>query len=216
MKLYYSPGACSLAAHIVFREICVPIELVEIVVARRENFSPEFLKVNPRARVPTLEIDGEIYTEVPALLTFAASLRPDAGLLPPLGSAQLARCLEWLGWFSSSLHIAYAQLWRPERFLPPTSDSREFIESARPIVERMNREVEDRILGPWLLGDRYSIADAYALPFYRWGNRIGIPMAECCPRWAAWAERMLQRPAVREAIDTEKLGYESFDVKNSD
>jgi glutathione S-transferase len=80
----------------------------------------------------------------------------------------------------------------------------------------MNREVEDRILGPWLLGDRYSIADAYALPFYRWGNRIGIPMAECCPRWAAWAERMLQRPAVREAIDTEKLGYESFDVKNSD
>src|SRR5687768_17474108 len=93
MKLFYSPGACSLAPHVALREIGAGFELVRVSVADKENFAPHFLRINPRARVPALEIDGEIYTEVPALLVHIASLQPRAALLPPPATANHARAL---------------------------------------------------------------------------------------------------------------------------
>jgi glutathione S-transferase len=210
MKLYYSPGACSLAPHVALREIGADFELARVRVAERENFSPDYLRVNPRARVPALERGGAIYTEAPALLVFIASLAPEANLLPPAGSGELARALEWLAWFNSSLHIAYAQFWRPGRFLPEGSDTTELVGQGRKTIERMNKEVEERLAGPWLLGERYSLADVYALPFFRWGNRIGLAMAEANPRWAVWTDRMLTRPAVRAALAAEGLAEEEF------
>ncbi len=210
MKLYYSPGACSLAPHIALREVDAEFELVRIKVREGENFRPEFLAVNPRARVPALELDGKIYTETPALLVYIASLNPGAGLLPQSGSPDLARCLEWLGWLSSSLHIAYAQHWRPERFLPEGSDSAALTEFGKQTIERMNAEVEERLAGPWLLGRRFSLADIYALPFFRWAFRVGLPMREDCPKWTAWTERMLERPAVLAAIEHEGIAESQF------
>ena len=210
MKLYYSPGACSLAPHVALREIDADFELVEVKIAERANFAQDYLEVNPRARVPALEVDGEIYTEASGLLLYIASLRPESGLTPPSGTPELARCLEWLAWLSSSLHIAYAQHWRPERFLAPGSDSDAFVEQGRRIIQRMNGEVEDRLIGPWFLGRRFSLADLYALPFYRWGHRIGLSMADDFPRWTAWSEHMLERSAVRAAIEREGIGETLF------
>ena len=210
MKLYYSPGACSLAPHVALREIGSEFELARIVVADREHVSPDYLRINPRARVPVLEVDGQIYTEVPALLVYIASLRPEAGLMPPPGSAALARTLEWLGWFSSTFHTAYACVWRPERFLPAEADSDALTAFGRKAVERLNAELEERLAGPWLVDEGFGLADIYALPFFRWGNRIGLDMAGTYPRWAEWTSRMLDRSSVRRALQAEGLTPEQF------
>jgi glutathione S-transferase len=210
MKLFYSPGACSLAPHVALREIGAEFELAKVSLADGENLAPDYLRINPRARVPALEIDGKLYTEAPALLVHIASLGPAAGLLPPGATADHARTLEWLAWFSSSLHIAYACIWRPERFLPAGADSAPLVAYGREAVARMNGEVEERLSGPWFLGDLYGLADIYALPFFRWGNRIGLDMQAVCPRWAEWGVRMLDRPAVRDALGAEGMAAGDF------
>ena len=210
MKLYYSPGACSLAPHVALRETGADFEPVRVMVADEENNSAAYLAVNPRGRVPALEVDGEVYTEAAALLVFIASRAPKAGLLPPSGTPQLARTLEWLAWFGNNLHIAYAHLWRPERFLPAEADSTVMADFARESILRLNAELEERIAGPWLVGEAYGLSDIYSLPFYRWGNRIGLDMRAACPSWTGLVTRMLDRPAVRDALEAEGLEREAF------
>src|SRR5881398_366278 len=117
MTFYYAPTACSIAPHIALEEVGAEFEPRRIDLAKGEQSSPEFLEVSPLGRVPALIIDGEAVTEVPALLTFIASLKPEAGLTPPPGTLAYARCFEWLGFLASSLHVAYAQFRRPQRFL---------------------------------------------------------------------------------------------------
>ena len=209
LELFYSPGACSLAPHIILEELGLEFERHPVLIANGEQLSVEYLKVNPRGRVPALVVNGRVVTEVPAILTYLATLKPDAKLLPPYGSVALARALELVAWLSSTLHIAYAQLWRPERFLPESADSTALVGHAGTLIQGHNAEVEAWITGPWVLGSDYLIADAYLLPFYRWGNRIGLAMAVECPRWAAWTQRMLERPAVANTIRVE--GITQFD-----
>ena len=210
MKLYYSPGACSLAPHVALRETGADFEPVRVMVADKENYGAAYLQINPRARVPALEIDGEVYTEAAALLVFIASRAPQAGLLPEPGTPAQGRMLEWLAWFSDTLHIAYAHLWRPERFLPPDADNAAMVDFARESIQRLNAELEGRIAGPWLVGEHYGLADIYSLPFYRWGNRIGLDMRTSCPRWTALVTRMLERPAVTATLEAEGLPRDSI------
>ena len=209
LELFYSPGACSLASHIVLEELGLEFERRPVLIAEGGQLSADYLKVNPRGRVPALVVDGRVVTEVPAILTYLATLKPDANLLPPYGSVELARALELVAWLSSTLHIAYAQLWRPERFLPESADSTALVGHAGTLIQGHKAEEEAWIAGPWVLGSDYSVADAYLLPFYRWGNRIGLAMAVECPRWAAWTQRMLERPAVASTIRAE--GIAQFD-----
>lgn len=209
LTLFYSPGACSLAPHVVLEELELDFERRPVLIAEGEHLSEDYRKINPRGRVPTLIAEEIVITEVPAILTWLATLKRGAGLLPPDGSLELARTCEWAAWLSSTLHIAYAQLWRPARFLPEGAESGVLVDHARLLIRRHCSEVESRIEGPWLLGTPYSIADAYLLPFYRWGNRIGLAMAQEYPRWAEWTRRMLERPAVSRVIRTE--GISQFD-----
>jgi len=200
--------------HIALREAGIEHELVPVLVAERQNYSPSYLTVNPRGRVPALAVDGKVYTEVPALLLYIASLNPRAGLLPAPASDAYARALEWLAWISSSLHVGYAQIWRPERFLNAKVDPAPFTEEGAVRVRRFNLEIEARIGAGWLAGDRFSVADAYLLPFYRWGHRIGQPMRQECPKWRDWVQRVLARPAVRDVFEIEGLSYDMFDTQN--
>lgn len=209
LTFFYSPGACSLAPHVVLEELELEFERRPVLIAEGEHLSAEYLKVNPRGRVPTLIADGTVITEVPAILTYLASMKRDRGLLPPDGSLELAKAYEIAAWLSSTLHIDYAQLWCPERFLPEGADSGALVEHARTLIRRHSSEADSWIKGPWVLGSSYSIADAYLLPFYRWGNRIGLTMAQEYPRWAEWTKRMLERPAVSRAIGIE--GISQFD-----
>jgi glutathione S-transferase len=206
LTLYYSPGACSLGPHIVLEEAAIAHKVRHVSIPDGEHTEPEYLAINPRGRLPAIDIDGRISTEGPAIMIYLASLKPELGLLPAAGSYELATCLEWLAWLSSSLHIAYAQLWRPKRFLPPGSDASFVVASGRANIGECNDDVESRLVGPWVLGHSYSIADSYLLAFYRWGVRIALPMQERYPRWTAWKDKMLRRPAVQRALTVEGIG----------
>jgi glutathione S-transferase len=206
MILYYAPTACSIAPHIALEEIGAEFEARRIDLAKGEQTSPEFLEVNPFGRVPAMIIDGRVVTEVPALLTYVASLEPEAELIPPPGTLAFARCFEWLGFLSSSLHVAYAQFRRPARFIAEGSPCWDAVsEQGRVSTIRFYREVEDRLGDIWAAGDAYSIADIYLFPFYTWAWRLELDMPADFPKWTALFEQLKARPAVQRALEREAV-----------
>jgi len=205
VTLYYSPGACSLGLHIVLREINAEFELKRVLLAQRENFTPEYQRINPACRVPALQ-DGEfILTESQAIYAHISAERDDDVFLPR-DPQQRARAFEMTAWLSSTVHIAYAQLWRPERFVSQESDYPLIVEHGERLISEHYAQVEQRLLSTdYVSGHEYSFADTYLFVFYRWGVRIGLDMKKEFPKWARWSERMLDRPAVREAMDVEGI-----------
>jgi glutathione S-transferase len=209
LKLFHSPGACSLVTHIALEEAGADYEPVRVVLAEGEHLRPEYLAINPHARVPALVTDQGTITENVAILNYIADRFGAAGSVPR-GDAYLAgKVNELLGWFASSVHIAFAQIWRMARF---TGD-----ESAHPAIQAGGREALlkqfdeiERLIGEgWLVGDRFTAADTYALIFFRWGRRIGLDMAGY-PKWAALNQRLLAEASVQRAVEAEELGTELF------
>ena len=215
-RLYYSPGACSMAAHIVLEEIGAPFEL-ELVLSRGERegamtATPEWRAVNPKGRIPALApVPGSaggspgLLTEVPAILLYLGLEHEEAGLLPR-DPASLARAAEWMNWLSGNVHsMAYGQIWRAQRF----SDDEAALDSIRArgrasLADHYN--YVERLLadgrGGWALPSGYSVVDPYLLVFFQWGQRIGLAMRDY-PAWSAATERMLARPAVRRVLERE-------------
>lgn len=204
LTLYYAPTACSIAPHIALEEVGVDFEARRIDLAKGEQSSPEFLKISPLGRVPTMIIDGQPVTELPALLTYVAGLEPEAGLIPAPGTLANARCFEWLGFLSSSVHVAYAQFRRPQRFIPEESACRdEVVEQGRLNTIRFYREVERRLGDGWAAGNSYSIADINLFPFHGWAWRFDFDIERECPKWTNLVGRLKERPAVQRALERE-------------
>lgn len=204
LALYYSPGACSLAAHIALRELGVPFELRRVVIAKGEHRTPEFLAINPRGRVPVLVIDGTPVTELSGILTWLGQQSRD--LFPPAGTLEAVQCSQWLGWLTSTLHISFALIWRGERFCDEASMHSALRVRGLATVASQFAEIERALTKhPYVLGERYSIADANVLVFYRWGGRVGFDMRREFPCWTRHTERLLTRPAVREAVAAEQI-----------
>jgi glutathione S-transferase len=217
-RLYYSPGTCSLAPHIVLEEIGKPYELRLISASGpREGemtSTPEWKAINPKGRVPaSLGVAGRIagadnlLTEVHAILIYLARTHPSAGLLPADPAAE-ARCIEWMNWLSGNLHtMAFAQIWRPQRF---TSE-----EEGEPAVRAKGREnildhyaYIERLLGDgreWAIPKQYTVVDAYLIVFYYWGQRIKLDMPTLYPAWTRLTKRLLARPAVQRALQNEDV-----------
>lgn len=204
-QLYYSPGACSLAVHIVLEEIGVPFEAVQVAIKEGAHQTPEYLALNPQGRVPTLVDDGLVLTEAPAILHYLAHRHPQAQLLDRDDARALGRTAELLNFFSSSVHIAFAQVWRAERFARDAA--------ARAEIEQVGRETIARHFGTleqlaaqcdWLVGGRFSIADPYMLVFYRWGGLIGADMQQYSA-WTRHKDRLLTLASVKRALATEEL-----------
>ena len=208
--LYYSPGACSLAIHIVLEELNIQYQLKLVSVAEGKTSEPEFLSVNPKGRVPVLEIDDAFLTEAPAILVHLAMTHPEAALLP---SRQLDRfrCLEWLNWLSSTVHaLGYGQLWRPARFTNDRAQFESIIAKGGENITDAYRHIEKRLIGRlWSVGDTYSCVDPFLLVFFLWGNAAGFAMQTEYPAWSAHAARILARDAVRRAIEQEGLALPS-------
>ena len=210
IKLYYSPGACSLAPHIALEESGAEFEARRVAIPEGDNRKPDYLAVNPHGFVPALEVDGEVITENVAVLTHIAGRFPDARLLPFDRPLALARALSQMAFLSSSVHIAFAQVWRPHRFTPDESVHPQIIAGGRDRILRYYAEIDRRLAGSeWLAGDDITLADPYVLVFFRWGNRIGLDMA-AWPHWAAHSRRMLERPAVQRALAREGLAAADF------
>jgi glutathione S-transferase len=216
--LYYSPGACSMAAHIVLEEIGEPYEL-ELVSSQGRlggegTTSPAWMARNPKGRVPALSgVPGRIggsdnlLTELHAILFYLARTHPQAQLLPadPPGEA---RAIEWMNWLASNVHaMSYGQIWRPNRFV---ADARDFaaVESKGRENLRDQYDYVERLLDDgreWALPGGYSVVDPCLLVFYQWGGRIGVDMKKSYPAWRRLTDRVSQRPAVQRVLAQENI-----------
>jgi glutathione S-transferase len=209
LKLYYSPGACSLVPHIALEEAGAEFAALRIPIADGGHLKPEYLAINPHARLPALGTEQGIITENIAVLNFLADRFGAAGSVPRGDPYTAARCNELLGWFSSSVHIAFAEVWRGGRF---TDDERLWpaLEAGgRKVLSKQFDEIEALCIDEWLVPAGYTAADSYALTFLRWAKRIGFDIA-AYPQWAALAGRVLERPAARRALEREGLKAEEF------
>ncbi len=207
IRLYYSPGACSLAPHILLEELSIGYELQRVSIDQGETAAPEFLALNPKGRVPVLAENGSILTETPAILVYLSLRDPQQALLPA-APLEHARCLEWFNWLSATVHaVGYGELWRPARFTAKRDHYPQICAKGKENIIDAYRQIETRIEGRiWAVGNRYSCIDPYLLVFYLWGRTIGLDMAADHPSWSAHAARMLERGAVQRALRQEGLG----------
>ena len=204
LKLYFAPGSSAFAPLIALEELGVAYDVHPIDLAAGEQRQPAYLRVNPRGRVPTLAVDGEPVTEVLAILTYLAHAYPHGALLPVADPLKLAHAYEVMSWFASTVHVAFSQIARPERF---ADDDGVKAALATPGEARFHRTLTDieRLAqgpGPWLLGEDFSAVDAYALVIWRWAERRQIDTS-AYPAWSAKAARALARPSVRRALRKE-------------
>ncbi|HXZ47940.1 MAG TPA: glutathione transferase GstA [Usitatibacter sp.] len=200
MKLYYSPGACSLSPHIVLRELAEPFELVKVdTKSKTFDGGGDFLAVNGKGYVPVLELDGgERLTEGPAIVQYVADRHPGSGLAPPPGTLERVRLQEWLNFITSELHKGFSPLFSPET-----------PEDYKPVARKrlamrfdwLSKQLANR---PYLTGERFTVADAYLFVILGWTGYVGMKLDDW-PVLAAYRARIAQRAAVREAMKAEGL-----------
>jgi glutathione S-transferase len=215
LKLYYSPGACSLVPHIALEEARANFVALRIPIADGGHLRPEYLAINPHARLPALGTCGGVITENIAVLNFIADEFGTAGSVPRDNPYDAARCNELLGWFSSSVHIAFAQVWRGSRFTEDEKLWKALEAGGRKVLARQFDEIEALCVDEWLVPGRFTAADSYALTFLRWAKRIGFDIGRY-PQWAALAGRVLERPATKRALEREGLTADEFQPAGGD
>jgi glutathione S-transferase len=206
IALYYSPGACSFAPHVVLREIGLGFDLRKFSTADRSNYSPEYLAVNPRGRIPALLIDDFTLTENPAILAYLGRRHPEAGVYPSTATEDEARCLEWLAWSSNTVHVAFAQILRPERFVPAQEGFPPVQASGQANFQRCLGEIDAHLSrSAFAIGDRFTVVDPFWLVFYRWGVRQKYDMKTHYPAYTRYTEDLSQRPSVVAALAAEGI-----------
>ena len=199
-KLYYSPGACSLSPHIVLREAGLPFLLVMASTKTKKLADgSDYLAINPKGQVPLLELDdGERLSEGPAIVQYIADQAPASGLMPPAGTMARYRALEWLNFITSELHKGFTPL-----FAPGTNEDTKA--SARQKLSERLAWVDSQLAGKtWLLGDHFTVADAYLFTVAGWGKYVGVDIAPLA-NLSAFMGRVAARPAVQEALKAEGL-----------
>lgn len=209
MKLYLSPGACSMAIHVLLEELGQPFEIAVVSVQRGETGHPSFLARNPKGRVPVLELeDGTIITELIAIVAYL-HLRFPAQKLVPLEPVTAARVWEWLSWLGSEVHSrSFGAIWRPERFTQDQQARASVKHAGRISVVEQFAMIEaklDHESGGWAVGTGPTCVDPLLLVYYQWGRWIQLDMRTRYPAWTSHTERMLRRPAVRRVLEREGL-----------
>ena len=201
MKLYYSPGACSLAPHIVASEAGVPIELVKVDLASHKLADgTDYYTINPRGYVPLLELDdGTRITEVVAIVQYLADSKGATHLAPAAGTFERVRLNQWLAFISSELHKVFSPwLWHKE-----TAESTK--QSVKDRLATRFKELDGLLAKQdYLLGKQFTIADAYAYTIVNWSNFLGISLKPY-PSLSAYLLRVAARPKVQEALGAEGL-----------
>jgi glutathione S-transferase len=201
LTLYYSPGACSMAAHVVLEESGEQYELRRVDLAGGEQRTEAYLKLHPQGRVPALGLgDGETLTENTAILPY---LGKRFGLWPADPVTE-AKALSLVGFFAASVHPAHAHLGRPERYAADSAAFPTIRETGRKTFHGYLKQIDGMLAGREWFSDRYSALDPYGLVFYTWGVRRELPMEEF-PNYTAFKDRMLQRPAVARVMENEKI-----------
>jgi len=204
VKLYYAPGACSFAPHIALEEVGIPYETQKLNLAEGDQRKPEYLKINPRGRVPTLVVDGHALTENVGILAYLGGGYPRAGIWPQSTWDQ-AKLISTMAWFSNTVHATYGHLVRPERYADDDAARESIKVKARVMYEGHMREIDALLAGrKWCIGDHYTVGDGYLLVFYRWANRQKMPVRDW-KNYSALMDRVLARKAVQKVMADEGI-----------
>jgi glutathione S-transferase len=212
--LHYYPGNASLIAHIVLEEIGAPFALEFVDRAQAAHKSKAYLALNPNGLIPVFVDDSPVGRGAPlvlyetaAICMHLADVHPEAALLPPLATAERANAYKWIAWLSNALQPALIVYSYPERWADDAAGAAVVRAKAEAKIGTLLDQLDAELARhgqPWLLGERYGVADAYAFVLCRWTRGFARP-ARSLPHLRPWLERMLARPAVQRAFATEQL-----------
>jgi glutathione S-transferase len=202
--LYYAPGSANLVVHLALLEVGAPFDLKKIDIEKGEQRSPAYLAINPHGVVPTLMVDGQPCMEAVALALLVAERHPEANLAPAPGSAQRAPFLQWMAYLANTLQPVFRQWFFPADHLPEASEA--IKANARIGIEKCWDYIDAHLAktGPYLLGERFSLADLYLLMLMRWARNMPKP-ATSWPQLAALATRLKTRPSWNKVCEAEGL-----------
>jgi glutathione S-transferase len=200
MKLFYSPGACSLSPNIVAHEAGINLRLQKVDLKTKTiETEGDFFAINPKGYVPALQLDnGELLTEGPTIVQYLADLKPETGLAPPAGTLERYRLQEMLGYINSELHKTYSPLFRPNT---PPEVRTERLEHLLKRYSLIDQQLNGR---QYLFGERFSVADAYLFTVTNWARTVGADLSKFA-HLRAFQERASARPAVIAALKSEGL-----------
>jgi glutathione S-transferase len=209
LKLYYAPNTCALASHIALEEAGANYESVRLSFKTEDQKKPDYLKINPKARVPALVTDRGIITETPAILVYIAQTHPAAKLAPVDDPYALARVQAFNSYLCSTVHVAHAHRMRGYRW----TDDAAAIETMRKKVPQTVGECfalieREMFEGPWVMGKDYTVCDGYLFTLTQWLGGDGVDVNRT-PKIAEHFKRVGDRPAVRKAVDAETRELQS-------
>ena len=201
MKLYFFPGACSLACHIALREAGLPFEIEKVdTKAKKTASGADYLALNPKGYVPTLVLDdGQKLTEAAVILQYVADRMPAAKLAPPAGTPERYRLLEWLNFIACEVHKGHTPLFRHASL--PDASKQPFKDDLAMRFDFLAKELAGK---PYLMGDSYTVADAYLFTVLNWPRYVDMDIAKW-PALKAYWKRIGARPAVQAALKAEGL-----------
>jgi glutathione S-transferase len=200
IKLYYSPGACSLSPHIVLREAGLPFQLVMASTKTHKLADgTDYYTINPKGSVPLLELDdGQRLSEGPAIVQYIADQVPASKLAPAAGTMARYRVMEWLNFTTSELHKGFSPLFNP-------ATPEDYKPLARTRLSERFAWVDTQLEGKtYLMGDTFTVADAYLFTVAGWGKHVGVDISGL-KNLSAYMGRVAARPAVQEALKAEGL-----------
>ena len=200
MKLYYSPGACSLSPHIVAREAGITVDLKKVdLKAKLVDGSADYLKTNGKGYVPAIELDdGSLLTEGPAIVQYMADQKPDSGLAPKAGTMDRYKLQEWLNFITSELHKAMGTFFNP-------AVTPEWRKGVSDRLELRCAWLASQLSGKqYLMGDKFSVADAYLFTVLNWAPMVKFDLGKW-PVLQEYQKRVAGRPKVQEALKAEGL-----------
>jgi glutathione S-transferase len=197
MKLYIMPGACSMASNIALREAGIQFEWAKVDKRTKRVDGVEFATINPKGYVPALLLDdGQVLTENVVVLQYIADLNPAAKLAPPVGTMERYRVQEWLSFVNSELHKSFSPLYSSEAGEETKTYARNYLAKR---LEYVAGALGDN---KYLMGEQFTIADAYLFTVLTWGARVGVDIG---PKLKSYVDRVRARPHVLEAMTAEGL-----------
>jgi glutathione S-transferase len=200
VKLFYSPGACSLSPHIALLEAGIPFTLVKVdLKSKKVESGEDFNGVNGKGYVPALQLDnGQILTEGPAIVQYIADQKPATGLAPAVGTIERYKLQEWLNFISSEIHKAMGSMFNPAQ----TADWKEAVKATlSKRLDWLSKQLEGK---QYLMGEKFSVADGYLFTILRWAKIVGFDLGKW-PVIQQYVARVGQRPKVLEAMKAEGL-----------
>jgi glutathione S-transferase len=201
MKLYYSPGACSMAPHIVALEAGHKLDYVKVDIPNKKTEGgDDYWKVNFKGYVPTLQLDnGEMLTEVGVICQYLSDQKPESGLAPKAGTMERYRLMEWLNFVATEVHKQIGALFNP-KYTP------EMKEVQTAVIGRRLKPLEEKLADKrqYLMGDKFTAADAYLFTVLRWTGKLNVDLGQW-PNIKAYYERVGKRPKVMETLTAEGL-----------